>query len=178
MQRTVQHSQIYTGTAHPLKGQNINRIFIKSIKPTGSFEGYASTFDVDSQKDIVMPGAFQHSLKKWRKQKKWPFMLWQHRMHEPIGTWTSMQEDTKGLYVKGQLLLNLQKAREVYTLLLKGILDGLSIGFQPQISRLMRYPRLRKIFQLHLIEVSIVSIPANRFACVSHIKSQICGRNI
>ena len=56
-------------------------------------------------------------------------MLWQHDYSHPIGVWLDMEEDHKGLLVKGRLLLEVTKGREAYSLLKNGISNGLSIGF-------------------------------------------------
>lgn len=143
---------------------------IKSLSQEGTFRGYASTYSVDQQKDQIVPGAFRNSLKRWRVQKKWPFLLWHHHLDQPIGRWTNMREDNKGLFVEGELLLDVQKAREVYTLMKQGILDSLSIGFQPLMCRLDSVQKVRKIFQLHLVEVSIVTTPANTEANIQQVK--------
>src|SRR2546426_564387 len=58
-----------------------------------------------------------------------PAMLWQHDADEPIGVWTEMAEDAKGLRVKGQLCLDTARGKEAYALLKMGALNGLSIGF-------------------------------------------------
>ena len=144
----------------------------KSLSTEGCFEGYASTFQRDLQQDMIMPGAFRHTLSKWRNQQRWPLMLWHHHLDTPIGQWLTLCEDHKGLYVKGQLLLELFKAQEVYALLKKDLLKGLSIGFQPITSCFDRHLKVRKIFQLHLIEISIVSLPANQGATIANVKSQ------
>ncbi|MGJ0580928.1 HK97 family phage prohead protease, partial [Xenorhabdus bovienii] len=42
---------------------------IKSVSDSGEFEGYGSVFGVkDSYDDIVLPGAFENSLKQWNEK--------------------------------------------------------------------------------------------------------------
>ena len=60
-----------------------------------------------------------------------PKLLWQHDQTRPIGIWHEIYEDEYGLFVKGQLLLELHQAKEAYALLKAGVIDGLSIGFRP-----------------------------------------------
>jgi HK97 family phage prohead protease len=140
---------------------------VKNLTPQGFLEGYASTFTPDRDKDIIIPGAFRHTLKEWREENKSPFLLWQHRLDEPIGRWIELQENTQGLYVKGQLLMRLRRAQEAHALIQAGILQGLSIGFKTVVSQFDRGRNLRKIFQLKLFEISIVTLPANPLAQIN-----------
>jgi phage head maturation protease len=67
----------------------------------GAFEGYASVFGVvDSGGDVILPGAFAASLRK--RSASAVKMLWQHQASEPIGVWSEIVEDGRGLKVKGQ----------------------------------------------------------------------------
>ncbi|WP_446893601.1 HK97 family phage prohead protease, partial [Acinetobacter sp. NS4_7] len=80
---------------------------VKSLQADGTFAGYASVFGiVDSQRDIVLPGAFSHSLKS-RKQPVQ--LLWQHQWESPIGSITKLFEDARGLYVQGKLLMEVAR---------------------------------------------------------------------
>ena len=56
---------------------------MKSLSEEGVFAGYASVFNVvDSQKDMILPGAFFKTLQRGKQEIK---LLWQHQMNEPIG---------------------------------------------------------------------------------------------
>ncbi len=57
-------------------------------------------------------------------------MLFQHDPAEPVGTWLEMHENERGLHVVGRLDKNVQRGRELLSLLESGGLDGLSIGFK------------------------------------------------
>ncbi len=143
---------------------------VKSIEEDGVFSGYASVFDcVDFQNDQVMPGAFAGSLENWREKNTWPKMLWQHDYNHPIGVWLDMQEDDKGLLVKGRLLLEVTKGREAYALLKNGITNGLSIGFSLEraTTSAMGHQLLHKV---NLHEVSLVTYAANPKAKVEWVK--------
>ncbi|MGJ0580897.1 HK97 family phage prohead protease, partial [Xenorhabdus bovienii] len=106
---------------------------IKSVSDSGEFEGYGSVFGVkDSYDDIVMPGAFENSLKQWGEKGSLPALLWQHRMDEPIGIYTEMKEDEVGLYLRGRLLIDDDPlAKRAHAHLKAGSLSGLSIGYIP-----------------------------------------------
>ncbi|MCX7344108.1 MAG: HK97 family phage prohead protease [Proteobacteria bacterium] len=145
---------------------------VKSIEEDGVFSGYASVFDcVDFQNDQVMPGAFAGSLENWRSKNTWPKMLWQHDYNHPIGVWLDMQEDDKGLLVKGRFLLEVTKGREAYALLKNGVTNGLSIGFS--LERAIKSPRGHQLLQqINLHEVSLVTYAANPKAKVEWFKQK------
>ena len=48
-------------------------------------------------------------------------MLYQHSALEPLGVWETIREDARGLYVKGRLVLDVVRAREVKALLREGV---------------------------------------------------------
>lgn len=126
------------------------------------FEGYLSRFDVvDRQKDCIRPGAFSHTLKQWHKLGRYPPLIWQHHLDQPIGIWRSMIEDNKGLWVHGELALETQKGSEAWILMKNQCLGGLSIGYRTVISRRDPHSGVRHIFQIDLIEGSVVTLPAN-----------------
>lgn len=136
----------------------------------GAFEGYASVFgEVDQHQEIVSKGAFQNSLDKWRNKKCLPKMLWQHDPKHPIGVWQHMEENDYGLYVKGHLLLDVQKGHDAYCLLKTGVVDGLSIGFQINQSHFEN--NIRVLDDIELFEVSLVTFMANPLAKVTSCKN-------
>ena len=142
---------------------------LKMLGEDGRFAGYASVFDVvDSQRDVVLHGAFARSIAGRVSQIK---LLWQHALNEPIGYFTAMFEDAHGLYVEGQLMLELEKAREAYALLKAGVVKGLSIGYSPVHYRVDPDSGVRKLDEVTLWEVSLVTMPANEAAQVTVVKS-------
>lgn len=144
---------------------------IKSMDESGRFAGYASVFDVvDNQRDVVEKGAFIHTLRNRIAEIK---LLWQHQMDEPIGYFTEMFEDERGLYVEGQLLLGVERAREALELLQNGVVKGLSIGYAPRHYVLDPDSGVRRLSEVDLFEVSLVTFPANEVAQVSVVKAGI-----
>lgn len=145
---------------------------VKSILQGGSFSGYASAYTVDQQHDIIEPGAFQKSLQGIYEDVGMPKMLWQHDPSQPIGKWESIREDTQGLYVEGRLFLELPKAKEAYVLLKERVVDGLSIGFE--VVRANRTEKGRRLQEVKLHEISLVTFPANGKARVHQVKKIHC----
>jgi hypothetical protein len=141
----------------------------------GMFEGYASVFaNVDSDGDVVQKGAFRKTLSEWRKRKRLPPVTWQHRLDEPLGPFHVMEEDEKGLFVQGQLLVNdIVRAREARALLKSNAIDGLSIGFLTREAKKdpKRLDVRRIITDAELFEVGIVTVQANESAKVSDVKA-------
>jgi HK97 family phage prohead protease len=122
------------------------------------FEGYASLFGVpDGAGDVVAPGAFAASLRKQGLSSV--RMLYQHFSHEPIGVWEVMREDRRGLYVKGRLVTDIERGRDVAALLREGALNGLSIGFRTRRARRDPATGLRTLLDIELWEVSVVTFP-------------------
>ena len=143
---------------------------IKASGEEGSIEGYGSVFGVrDNYDDVIVAGAFQASLAAHRAAGTMPAMLWQHDATEPIGIWTEIVEDAKGLRMKGMLALDTARGKEAYALLKMGALNGLSIGFM---SKKWSYEGdLRILAEVDLWEVSMVTFPANEAARITSVKS-------
>jgi len=130
----------------------------KHVGADGFFEGYASLFgEEDLGHDVVMQGAFKKSLAK--RGAKGVKLLFQHDPAEPIGIWHELKEDARGLFVRGQLLLGVGRAREVHELMQAGALDGLSIGFHTVKARRDAKGGTRQLLEVDLWEVSIVTFP-------------------
>lgn len=139
----------------------------------GYFEGYANVFNtIDHHNDVVLPGAFQKSIQHWKTQKKWPKMLWQHDDQMVIGLWHDMFEDHKGLYVKGQLLLDVPKAQEAHALLKAKALDSLSIGYYVEKSTHghLKNKKVQFLQEVTLSEISLVTFPCNEESKISFVK--------
>ena len=135
----------------------------------GVFEGHAAVFNQpDRMSDIIVPGAFKKSLKKVPANKV--KMLREHKTAEMIGVWTEIKEDSKGLFVKGRLLLELQAAQEALVLLKEGVLDSMSIGFQTVVDEFNSKTEVRSLLELNLFEISLVAIPAQAEALVTNVK--------
>lgn len=151
------------------------RSFALQIKATGddgTVEGYGSVFGVrDNYDDVIAKGAFIQSLKDHKASGTMPAMLWQHDADKPIGVWTEMVEDEKGLRIKGQLAMETVKGKEAHALLKMGALNGLSIGFMSKEWAYDRETEVRTLNAIDLWEVSLVTFPANEKARVTNVKA-------
>lgn len=111
-------------------------------------EGYASLFGVaDRVGDVVRAGAFAAAL----RQRSMPMLL-QHETGAQAGHWVRMIENGRGLFVRGLV------ARATAKDLVRDGLNGLSIGFQPQVWT-ARSGGGRVLIKIDLMEVSLVAEP-------------------
>lgn len=148
----------------------------------GTFSGYGSTFgNEDYGGDVIVRGAFKETLAEWAGKGKLPKMLLQHggffgaaEDMIPIGKWTAMVEDSKGLQVEGKLIaLDTDRGRGVYAAMKEGELDGLSIGYRVKEYTLGTKPTepYRTIKKADLAEVSVVLFGMNPKAMITGVKS-------
>jgi HK97 family phage prohead protease len=136
---------------------------------SGIVEGYASTFNgIDSYGDSVAPGAFANTIKR-----DVPVMLWQHNQSAPIGRWLDLQEDSRGLHVRGQINLQTTAGREAYSHLSEGDINGMSIGFKIAANGAEQKGDVRILREIDLKEISIVSLPADPNARVLQVKREL-----
>jgi hypothetical protein len=151
--------------------------------PTGAFEGYGAVFgNVDSYGDMIVAGAFKKTLAAWKKEKRLPKMLLQHggwgssvEDYLPIGLWTDMREDEKGLWCEGVFADTSlgQDVRKLCSMEPRPALDGLSIGYYAKTVTYGTKPEdpRRTLKEIDLEEVSIVTFPANEQARIAAVKS-------
>jgi uncharacterized protein len=142
----------------------------KAVSEDGEFEGYASTFgNIDQGRDIVVKGAFANSLKVRPAGKV--KLLRQHDWNSPIGVLVEAKEDSRGLFVKGKLVLESALARETHALMKAGALDSMSIGFRVIRDEFDRVKQVRKLLEIDLRECSIVTFAMNESAAISAVKA-------
>jgi HK97 family phage prohead protease len=148
---------------------------LKSLDTDGSFAGYGSVFNnADAYRDVVKPGAFQKTLEEWKTKGALPPILWQHDSRSPIGPYTLMREDSKGLYTEGQLLIkDVQQAREAHALMKANAIRGQSIGYNVPMGgeEYDGETNVNNLTEIELWECSIVTFPANTSAVVTDVKN-------
>ena len=138
----------------------------------GIFEGYLSMFDnVDSYGDVVRKGAFVDTLAEWEAKGHLPPMLLNHDPFGelPIGVWKSMEEDSTGLRVVGELTPDNPTSEKVFAAMKHGAVSGLSIGYRTTHFEENDHAGL-DLLKVNLREGSVVSAPANEEARVDIVK--------
>lgn len=152
---------------------------IKAVQEDGFFSGYGAVFgNVDWYNDVILPGAFSKTLEEWASKNKFPPVLWNHNDSEPIGVYTKIYEDAKGLYVEGRLLIDdVPRAKSTHALLKAGAIDGLSIGYVTKKAN-KQTNGIRELVELGLGEISIVTTPANEESLITSVKSKLEGGDL
>lgn len=117
--------------------------------------------------DVVVRGAFSKSLGSGRKVK----MLWQHDQSQPIGKFTEIKEDERGLFVKGRLLKEVQQGREAMAMLREDVIDSMSIGYRTVEAIEEGNGSVRKLMEVDLFEISLVTFPMLPSAKITDVKS-------
>lgn len=145
---------------------------IKEVTEEGEFEGYGAIFNiVDQGGDVILPGAFTNSLESIPPQRV--KMLWQHNPSEIIGKYTEIREDGRGLYCKGKIFTDLKRGAECHKLMREGAIEGLSIGYRAKefsLSNSRDDEWRRKLSEVELREVSVVTFPMNEMAGIVAVK--------
>ena len=146
----------------------------KTVEESGQFEGHGAVFgSQDSGRDVIAAGAFKRTLEEHAAKGTRPALLWQHDMHQPIGVYEELREDSRGLYVKGKLALETTRGQEAHTLLKMGALDGLSIGYMTREYEMNEETDVRTLKDVDLWEVSLVTFPMNEEARVAAVKRAV-----
>ncbi len=145
----------------------------------GGFSGYASVFGgVDSYGDTIVAGAYQGVIDRIKSGRSiMPKMFVNHLSWDiPVGKWTNIVEDSKGLYMEGEFTKGNPQAEIIKAAMQHGTVDGLSIGFiigeyeeidgsdydDDEDDDMRQRGRLRVIKSIkELPEVSIVTYPAD-----------------
>lgn len=142
---------------------------------TGSIEGYASVYyGTDSYGDTIVKGAFDDCVNADEKPK----MFFNHdRYSVPIGKWEEVTADDKGLYVKGKLNLEVSQAKDVYSAVKAGDIDGFSVCMMIDPAHYTLKDASDQWgggFIEHveaLPEISVVTFPADKSARIAKVKS-------
>jgi HK97 family phage prohead protease len=148
--------------------------------PAGEFSGYGAVFgNTDSHGDVIQPGAFADSIAERKAQGRAVPMHLMHRVYGgdglPVGVWTNLIEDDKGLKVTGKISgMNTDTGRLLYERVKDGALGGLSIGYKVRpngasYGKKAGEPK-RTLKSLDLREISLVDDPSNALSRVDEMK--------
>lgn len=97
-----------------------------------------------------------------------PIVLWLHDYRHPIGTVTHIEPATNHLRAEIKLASGTSLTDEIWALVEQGVIRAASVGFLP-----LRWEPIdggRKYTSAELVEVSLVSVPANPEAIMSLAK--------
>jgi len=138
---------------------HLNSAFsVKAADSTDSsiyIEGYASTVDVDRHGDVVPSSVWDKGMQNYLKN---PVILAYHDHNNPIGRMTEHKTDSKGLWIKARI----STAAKQFQLIKDGVLTAFSIGFRVLDAEYNSAAEVFLIKDLELVEISVVSVPANQ----------------
>ena len=128
--------------------------------------GYASTIDRDSCGDVICAEAWEQGLERYRTNS---ILLYQHNSRTPIGKVDSITLDANGLYVEATLSSVGERFQGVNTLVEDRVLKAFSVGFRCLDAKYEPKNDTFYITKAELLEISIVSVPANQKCLFSEV---------
>jgi len=151
-------------------------------------EGFASTGEIDRDQDIVDPKAFKNSMNDYMEN---PILCYMHDWTQPIGSvlqtrilnpneecmiaGESTKSPTGGLHIRASISKSVPNIRE---LIKERVLKAFSIGFLIKEAEFDEKLEIRRITDVELFEISVVSIPSNRRSLFSLSKALKNGTDI
>lgn len=145
---------------------------IKFAATEGTFSGYGAVFgNLDAKNDIIMPGAFDDVLKSGDRVDTYVNHGWL-RGELPVGWWSGLKQDAKGLFGDSALVMQMPAAVNAYWAMKSGLVCGLSIGFiSDEKTNERKSNGSRVIHRMKALkEISIVTSPANDEARIMSVK--------
>ena len=144
------------------------KTFSSRDKTSLKIAGYANTTDKDRTGDIVTAKAWAKGIENYRKN---PVLLYQHKHDCPIGRVDKVTVDRKGLFVEALVSEAAEKLHSVHTLVRDGALKSFSVGFRVKDGKYDQKTDSMTITDVELLEISVVSVPANQESLFSVRKS-------
>ena len=135
---------------------------------SGIFSGYAAVYgNIDSGGDIIEPGAFTKTIAEgWERVK---ILALHNDCWLPIGRPLELREDSNGLYIKAKVS-DTSMGRDIKVLLKDGVLNELSIGYDPVVFDYDKDSGVRHLREVKLWEVSVVTWAMNPEAVITDYK--------
>lgn len=121
--------------------------------------GYANTVDKDRSGDVVLPSAWAKGIDNYRKN---PVLLYQHNHSNPIGRVEKIVVDKKGIFIEAKVSEAAEKLHGVHSLIKDGALKSFSVGFYVKDGKHDKAKDTFVISDVELLEISVVSVPANQ----------------
>jgi len=143
--------------------------------PEGYLAGWASTPDLDSYRDVVLPDAFQASINtRGLTGPKGIKLLLNHDWSKVAGVIKVLEYRNGKLWIEAQLNLEISYAKDAHEAIKSAQGLSFSVGFFLQDYNIRQDANGRDYFELvkgDLFEVSVVPFPANDEATMEFFKS-------
>lgn len=146
---------------------------VKMDAETGEFTCYGNVKgNVDHALDKTMNGAYLDSIKAHKVAGTMPQMFWMHKSHDlPVGVWLDMEEDAKGLKMRGRLSKT-ALGSDIEILAKDGALNMFSIGYWVEDEK-WNNEGFNELHKIHVTEVSWVTRACNEESVLLDIKSKM-----
>ena len=146
---------------------------VKMDASTGEFTCYGNVKgNVDHALDKTMHGAYIESVKAHKAAGTMPGMFWMHKSHDlPVGVWLDMEEDVKGLKMRGRLSKT-SLGSDIEILAKDGALDKFSIGYWVEDEK-WNHEGFNELHKINITEVSWVTRACNEESVLLDIKSKM-----
>jgi len=141
----------------------------------GIVKGYGLTWEVDRSEDQLLKGSTTKSLERHRADGRQIRMKSQH--NKLIGGFPieKVREDDNGVWLEGEINLEVQEGWEAYALAKQGVLLDMSVGFGAQrkniSTKTVDGKTVTQFKEIEIWEFSLVDEPANKNAKVVMVKS-------
>ena len=150
----------------------VTRLEVKAIdEDAHTFQGLASTWDMDLGGDVIRKGAFKRTLKNWKSAKRNLPLLDSHNawqtVRSVIGQMDKGVETDEGLLGDFSMLPDDPEADSVFRRIKAKLVDGLSIGYKaikivyPTTEEERQKGIYRYLDEVELRENSVVMFPMN-----------------
>jgi HK97 family phage prohead protease len=132
-----------------------------------TFSGHGAAWAKDLAGNLLQKGAFLPSIRD-RVPNRMVKVRWMH--FDPMGFVTSAKEDEIGLYIEAFVPSTPMNAERI-ALMESGVVDKMSIGFDPDYTQITYTEAGRQIPVLTLYEVSAVDLPLNEATDVDRVQA-------
>lgn len=151
----------------------------KLDKETGMFTCYGNVKgNIDHARDRTLDGAYQSSIDEHKLAGTMPKMFWMHKSFDlPVGVWLEMKEDSRGLWMKGQLLPTTM-GKDIEILAKANALDSFSIGYQVIEEKWNAENQCNDLIKLRIKEISWVTYACNDQSLLQDIKTSVHDGNL
>lgn len=146
----------------------------KALSGERTFSCYGNVKgNIDHALDRVVDGAYRDSIASHKAAGTMPKFFWMHNPWDtPVGVWTAMEEDSKGLYLEGKFS-NTPKGNELYELYKDNALDSFSIGYRVKDEKWNSTLGCNDLIKIDVREISAVTFACNEESRLVEIKSKL-----
>ena len=141
---------------------------LRESTDAGAFSGYITVWgDVDSYNSVFVRGSFAKTIQEQGSRLK---VLYNHETL--IGKVTEIREDDHGVYVEGQLNLEISAARDTLSFMKDGTLDGLSFMFRSIKQKVEK--GVLNIKEVRVYEIGPVDFPSGDTSLITTVRADTC----